>query len=519
MKKHLILFSLIFSMFASFAQEVKPVETTPADTTTVESTDSFCPHRINIYLGGSFSNSIYHKVNDAFIHRNYSFGSILEVKYAYFFTQHWGLSLGVGVSKFTAKGTMNFNGTIKDYPDDNFDALTGREVPGGYNLKYEGNGFVEKQNMWAVEVPLQVQFEHKFGGRNGIYAGLGVKGFFPFATNSKFPQDAGSITTTGLEPDFNVGIDPNLPSSYPYHELPGRFGTRNGFANPSKVKMRCSIDLQADFGGVFGMSKKADFYLGVYTSYGFLDILPKDDKKLPLIEPVPTDDGFKVNSLLASNYLGEYQQYVKDNQQLGWKEVKNTKWNYFQVGLKIGVHIKPCATNEPSMRDLKKKYYEEMAKKANDPIIIKNTEYIYIVPTCPAGYEENEDLSPATKKGIQDLAKELSSIKILFDLDKDNPKINDQNNNITKAVDILKKDKSLGLIIEGYTCDLGSEAHNRDLAQRRAEKVRQLFIDRGVNPSQISIAAYTVNDPENKKNIPDKTREEHRAAIFRIIVN
>ena len=83
----------------------------------------------------------------------------------------------------------------------------------------------------------------------------------------------------------------------------------------------------------------------------------------------------------------------------------------------------------------------------------------------------------------------------------------------------MKANPSFGLQIEGYTCDLGSEQHNRDLAQRRANKVMQMFIDKGVPASQISTVTYTVNDPQNKQNIPDARREEHRAAIFRILVN
>ena len=46
-----------------------------------------------------------------------------------------------------------------------------------------------------------------------------------------------------------------------------------------------------------------------------------------------------------------------------------------------------------------------------------------------------------------------------------------------------------------------------------------MFINQGVSPEQISIASYTYNDPQNKINIPDAQREEHRAAIFRIIKN
>jgi outer membrane protein OmpA-like peptidoglycan-associated protein len=132
--------------------------------------------------------------------------------------------------------------------------------------------------------------------------------------------------------------------------------------------------------------------------------------------------------------------------------------------------------------------------------------------------EEDDDyLTPADRQAITELSEALSQTKILFDLDKDIPKISDYNDNINKTVSILKSNPQLKLIVEGYTCDLGSEQHNRDLAQRRANNVRNLFIQKGVNPDQIETASYTVNDPQNRQNITDPSREEHRAAIFRIV--
>ena len=43
------------------------------------------------------------------------------------------------------------------------------------------------------------------------------------------------------------------------------------------------------------------------------------------------------------------------------------------------------------------------------------------------------------------------------------------------------------------------------------------FIEKGVPIEQIETASYTYNDDENRKNIPESNREEHRAAIFRIV--
>ena len=126
--------------------------------------------------------------------------------------------------------------------------------------------------------------------------------------------------------------------------------------------------------------------------------------------------------------------------------------------LRPSFHFKPCTgfgAGPEYDRDLKRRYMDEMAKKANDPIIIKTTEYVYVVPVTPANLEDEDQV---TQDNIRELAEALSKTKILFDLDKDIPKITDYNDNIRRTVEILKKDRSLGLIVEGYTCDLGAEA-------------------------------------------------------------
>ncbi|MBO7629928.1 MAG: OmpA family protein, partial [Bacteroidales bacterium] len=79
---------------------------------------------------------------------------------------------------------------------------------------------------------------------------------------------------------------------------------------------------------------------------------------------------------------------------------------------------------------------------------------------------------------------------------------------------------TFGLQIEGYVADdEGSEMEQRDLAQRRAYMVSKIFIEKGVPENQISTVTYTINDPRNSQNIPDVSKDEHRAAIFRILVN
>lgn len=126
-------------------------------------------------------------------------------------------------------------------------------------------------------------------------------------------------------------------------------------------------------------------------------------------------------------------------------------------------------------------------------------------------------LAPKDKTNLKELSDVLSNTKITFDKDSDIPQIYDENDNINRTVAMLKANPTFGLQIEGYADNTGSEEHQRDLAQRRAYNVKQMFIDKGVPENQISTVTYTVNDPQFKQNIPEGG--EHRCAIFRILVN
>ena len=502
MKKNLLLVSLIFAMCTAFGQEVQ-TENNPADTGNYE-TSFFCPHHINVHAGEAWTNNIYRRAG---INQYYSHSTMLDIDYAYFFNEHWGLSIGAGINRIGAKASISKTGIISDY-DETHD-LTFDDVENynpNYDLYYDAHGLREKEVVWAVEIPLKAHFDWRFDGRNGIYATLGVQAYIPVKAYNSYSGE-GTITTTGYEELFNQW--------YMRHYEDGNIKMDNHFAEGSysgkgkNAKMRCSADIVTDFGGVFALSKKVDFYLGMYCKYGFLDILPKEKHTL-----LGADDQGDMRFLgtLGSNMLDELyaNNQIKKNQ---------TKWNLLQVGVKAGFHFKTCMTpQEKSKKQIEKEILEELKKKSNEPIIIKqDPQYIYIVPVCDQLEDDDDYLTPEDKKDIAEISDALSKTKILFDLDKDIPKISDYNDNIDRTVAILKKNNSLKLIVEGYTCDLGSEQHNRDLAQRRAAAVRQLFIQKGVNPDQIETASYTVNDPQNRQNISDPRREEHRAAIFRIV--
>ncbi|MDL2326933.1 hypothetical protein LJC67_07635 [Bacteroidales bacterium OttesenSCG-928-A14] len=91
MKKHLIIFSLIFSVLTGFAQNIDTGNPETNDSVDSTTTEKPCPHRINFYLGGSMTNNIFNRIDNDLARTNYSLGSVLEVKYAYFFNKNWRL--------------------------------------------------------------------------------------------------------------------------------------------------------------------------------------------------------------------------------------------------------------------------------------------------------------------------------------------------------------------------------------------------------------------------------------------
>ena len=117
MKKNLLVISLIFAMCTTaFAQEVQTEnnnDNATAQTENVE-TSSFCPHRIKLYLGAGFTNNIYKRID---LKQYYSQSELISLHYAYFFNEHWGLSVGVEANHVGAKAAFTGKGVIEDYND------------------------------------------------------------------------------------------------------------------------------------------------------------------------------------------------------------------------------------------------------------------------------------------------------------------------------------------------------------------------------------------------------------------
>jgi len=69
-------------------------------------------------------------------------------------------------------------------------------------------------------------------------------------------------------------------------------------------------------------------------------------------------------------------------------------------------------------------------------------------------------------------------------------------------------------VVEGYTDSRGSESHNLDLSQRRAESVRSYFISRGYDSNLISAVGFGKGKPVSDNSTAEGRANNRRVEII-----
>lgn len=79
--------------------------------------------------------------------------------------------------------------------------------------------------------------------------------------------------------------------------------------------------------------------------------------------------------------------------------------------------------------------------------------------------------------------------------------------------DYLREHPGTRLRVEGHTDERGSREYNIGLGERRAKAVSNVFISRGVSPSQFSVVSYGEEKPEVSGASEESYRMNRRAVI------
>lgn len=103
---------------------------------------------------------------------------------------------------------------------------------------------------------------------------------------------------------------------------------------------------------------------------------------------------------------------------------------------------------------------------------------------------------------------------VLFDFDKSVLKAEGKAAT-DKVVAEMKKYSKDTLVIEGHTCNIGEEAYNMGLGQRRADAVQKYMVEQGIAASRITVKSYGESQPAVANDSP-ANRKLNRRAVFKL---
>ncbi|SKA78778.1 OmpA family protein [Desulfobaculum bizertense] len=108
---------------------------------------------------------------------------------------------------------------------------------------------------------------------------------------------------------------------------------------------------------------------------------------------------------------------------------------------------------------------------------------------------------------------EVIPLRINFDFD--SAKIRpDMMPILDEAAELIKKHEGMaGVILEGHTCNIGTEEYNMGLSQRRADSVKKYLVDHGVDGNMLSTKAYGESMPKYDNNTKEGRRLNRRVEI------
>jgi outer membrane protein OmpA-like peptidoglycan-associated protein len=88
-------------------------------------------------------------------------------------------------------------------------------------------------------------------------------------------------------------------------------------------------------------------------------------------------------------------------------------------------------------------------------------------------------------------------------------------NEIDRIAQIMIKYPQTEIMVGGYTDSVGSEQYNQRLSERRAEAVKNLLVQRGVDPSRVTAVGYGETRPV-ATNAEEAGRRLNRRVEIRI---
>lgn len=435
----------------TFSDTIQPEVPAKSEKQIAEENDSLRAnrrgHNIQFLLGAGYGSVGYGLDDAGKVHGGFS-GSA-QFRYLYYFTDNWGIGLGVGFSNYMSKGILNttllyYNPAAVKMPQTDTDGeLYGHQV--------RTNDWTEKQNAYMVDIPVMVQCTYPLRNvamKNGalkIYADLGVDLGLCVAANRRLAS--GSIDHMGWYKPWHLELE-NIPNHDFYTEQVDAFGT-----DKQKLELKMpAVGLMADFGFAIPVAKNLDVLVGAFMNYTLNNVCASTH-----------DLGWKQSSYSGDmayrnhEFMQEYQGLV------GCQFAQAVRpW---QAGVRVGINFHAVKKEKPLQPEI-------VYRREN----ICDTTF-----TLQARVETVVKPKPIVAEKIKRV---LEKSVIWFDLNSTDPKL-EPADILDKVADILKESPEQKIMVTGHASKEGNKVANQRLSEARAQAIVDRLIALGVNADQI----------------------------------
>ncbi len=453
------------------------VEETAVEETIVEETapQYFLNHHLNFNLGGGLHTMI---SDPLYGHWEKGFGGMFEARYE-FVPKVVGFGTGLKMTLRNSATTSNCKEVIKDYKSEN-----------GQKAQYtsEFKDWREKENMMAIEIPVQFVISTGFTKPCSFHAALGASLSLPIA--GKYKPTEGYYNNSILFEQTGFPMDKLKDHDDLYKHMADD-------VEKGKIKYGLGVNAIADLGILKKLTNECALYIGLYGSYGVLNVCKGNENNL-----------YKAQE-------HEYAGIYSSNQV--------SKITPIEAGLKVGFYISFHDT-EKEISEVNKVLDERVRSEAEAAAAKRaakaegkdrKTEPVNKNQTKP---QENKSSEPATvdeasrKEAIEALKAIKSAAKYanvnaapLF------PKEADQYFlTIRKYLDANPEAK---IIITGHTDNSGTPAKNIVNGQHRAEAFKNALVRKNIPRNRIGCVSKGETEPIASNDTPEGREQNRRVEL------
>ncbi|SFM38306.1 OmpA family protein [Marinobacter zhejiangensis] len=158
------------------------------------------------------------------------------------------------------------------------------------------------------------------------------------------------------------------------------------------------------------------------------------------------------------------------------------------------------------------------------PVIVESERVVELADSDNDGVVDGVDQCPNTLEGLEvdavgcvktDQEQSVVLRGVTFEFNSNRLTANARDI-LNRAADALKGQDDLNVELAGHTDNVGAEAYNQQLSQKRADAVREYLLEMGVNASQMTAVGYGESQPI-RSNDTEEGRERNRRVEFNVI--